>query len=569
MIPHLSSKLWVFSLNLRCFLNTDQTEDAQNPLYTSTTLDHLGLVAGMVDELGLVEKIDSLIPQDFSQRRVSLGMAVKAMILNGLGFAHRALYLMPHFFRDKPVERLLGPGLTAEHLNDDTLGRALDTIHAFGVETFYYQIASGVVQQLGLGDAGGHLDATSFHVDGDYNRREAAALGVIHIRQGYSRDRRPDLNQVVLQLLVESQAGIPMLMVPLGGHVNDTTGFRDTIATHMEQLQTDGNLRYLVADSALYSAETLRVLDDTVWISRVPETLGLAREMVRAVASELMQEAEATWTYRAVGVVYAGIQQRWLVVYSPEARQRAEKTLQRHHRKLGETELKAFHALCRQRFTCAADAQAALDTFAQGLTLTAVAEGCVVAQTHHSRKGRPAKNQIPDRVQYIIQGQLASQLDIHAQQVCQKSVFLLATNDLSEERLSDTQLLEAYKKDQQKVERGFRFLKDPLFMASTLFLKSPARIMALMAIMTLCLMVYAALEHRIRQGLAAYQQTFPDQKGHPAQCPTARWVFQSFTGIHVLQIGQNTRIVLNLHTHHQTLLTLLGPHYTNLYANSG
>ncbi|MCB1825379.1 MAG: IS1634 family transposase, partial [Candidatus Competibacteraceae bacterium] len=151
----------------------------------------------------------------------------------------------------------------------------------------------------------------------------------------------------------------------------------------------------------------------------------------------------------------------------------------------------------------------------------------------------------------------------------QKSAFILATNDSNGNRLSDEQLLEAYKKDQQKVERGFRFLKDPLFMASTLFLKSPARIMALMAIMTLCLMVYAALEHRIRQGLAEHQQTFPDQKGRPTKDPTTRWVFQCFTGIHVLQVGPITEVVLNLNIHHQTLLVVLGQRHVDLYANSG
>ena len=172
-------------------------------------------------------------------------------------------------------------------------------------------------------------------------------------------------------------------------------------------------------------------------------------------------------------------------------------------------------------------------------------------------------------VSYAIQGQLASRLDIHARQLQQKSAFILATNDIDETVLGDEQVVEAYKKDQQKVERGFRFLKDPLFMASTLFLKSPKRIMALMAVMTLCLMVYAALEHRIRQGLAEHRQTFPDQKGHPAECPTARWVFQFFTGIHVLLVGQITEVVLNLNTHHQTLLAILGEHYVDLYANSG
>jgi len=78
----------------------------------------------------------------------------------------------------------------------------------------------------------------------------------------------------------------------------------------------------------------------------------------------------------------------------------------------------------------------------------------------------------------------------------------------------------------KKVECGFRFLKDPLFHAATLYLKSPKRIMALMMIMTLCLLVYAALEYRIRQTLAKEEQTFPTQTGKATQKPTACWVFQ-------------------------------------------
>ena len=150
--------------------------DADADTYASYTLDHHGLVAGMIDELGLVEKIDAMIPQDLGQRHVSVGMAVKAMIIIGLGFVQRALYLTPDFFRGKPVERLLGPGITAERLNDDAMGRALDAIFGFGVEAFYFLLASGVVRQLGLSGAGGHLDSTSFHVDGEYNSGDG--LGV-------------------------------------------------------------------------------------------------------------------------------------------------------------------------------------------------------------------------------------------------------------------------------------------------------------------------------------------------------------------------------------------------------
>lgn len=52
-----------------------------------------------------------------------------AMILNGLGFSNRHLYLVPQFFATKPVEHLLGPGITAEMLHEDCLGRTLDWLH--------------------------------------------------------------------------------------------------------------------------------------------------------------------------------------------------------------------------------------------------------------------------------------------------------------------------------------------------------------------------------------------------------------------------------------------------------
>jgi transposase len=142
-------------------------------IHKSETLEHLGLVAGMFDELlGIGELVNELVPQDLSQRKVSIGQALKAnLVLNGLGFANRRLYLMPEFFRNKPTERLVGPGINPEHLNDDAFGKALDTLHTFGLTELYRLIARRAAERLGLGGyvAMGHLDTTSFHVDGRYN----------------------------------------------------------------------------------------------------------------------------------------------------------------------------------------------------------------------------------------------------------------------------------------------------------------------------------------------------------------------------------------------------------------
>ena len=167
--------------------------------YRTQVLDHLGLVAGMFEELGITEVIDRATKQDPEMRIVTAGHAVKAMVLNGLGFINQQLYLVPHFFQNKPLSRLIAPGIQASHLNDDTLGRALDTLYACGVTELYCLIAATAATRLGLTRTFSHLDTTSFHVDGRYNSTQPPDEQVVHITQGSSRDHRPDLNQVMLE----------------------------------------------------------------------------------------------------------------------------------------------------------------------------------------------------------------------------------------------------------------------------------------------------------------------------------------------------------------------------------
>ena len=536
--------------------------------YSSKLLNHLGLVAGMYDELGIGELIDSLIPQDNEKRIVSLGQAVKAMVINGLGFANRALYLTPHFFQDKPVDRLIGEGVEAQHLNDTTLGRALEDIYDYNPEDLYSQLALRVVDRLGLLTRFGHLDSTSFHTDGHYaDNGSEEEEGVIRITKGYSRDHRPDLNQIVLQLICERQAGIPLLMKPLSGNSSDKTDFRKTVQAHISQLNKDFNLEYLAADSALYTAETLRELSKVLWISRVPETLTLSQEVIHAIAPDLMKEPE-TAAFRSLGTEYGDVRQRWLVVFSPEAYQRGIKSVNKKCLKLGTKESRQFDKLCKQDFACEADALKALSRFENRLKILSIHNAQVVALPRHKGKGRPASGKKPDFYVYRIEGNLASLIQERTRLLERKSCFIIATNQLNYEELSDEELLEVYK-DQQKVERGFRFLKDPMFMASTLFLKSRKRIMALMMVMTLCLLVYAALEYRIRKALDINNETFPNQKGKPVSNPTARWVFQFFSGIHLLIVGGIQQRILNLNEHHLRLLKLLGRRYEKLYSGNG
>ena len=90
--------------------------------------------------------------------------------------------------------------------------------------------------------------------------------------------------------------------------------------------------------------------------------------------------------------------------------------------------------------------------------------------------------------------------------------------------------------------------------------------MALLMVMTVCLLIYAALEYRLRQALQSQQEPFPDQKGRPSQQPTARWVFHVFVGIHVLLGVGDHPVVLHLNAQHQLVLQLLGTSYERLQA---
>jgi transposase len=451
----------------------------QPQAYRTQVLDHLGLVAGMFEELGITEVLDHATQQDPEMRIVTVGHAVKAMVLNGLGFVNQQLYLVPHFFQNKPLPRLIAPGIEARHLNDDTLGRALDTLYETGLTELYSLIAATAARRLGLTPTFTHLDMTSFHLDGRYNSAEAPDDQVVHITHGYSRDHRPDLNQVMLELMVEHQAGIPVLMKPLSGNSSDAHEFGQVIQDHMAHLHTTYGATYLVADSALYSAENLQKLAETrlKWITRVPATLREAQAVLAQADPQTMAPLTEGYRYRVVPSSYGGIEQRWVLIHSEPRQPHAQRTVDKQWLKQSAHEVKAFKTLCRTAFACEADAHQALARFAHDVQTTFLHDSTVYSTPHYGKRGRPGPGAQPDQIVYHIAGALASRLPDRQARVDQHSCFILATNELDEGQLYAQAVLDGYK-GQAQAERGFRFLKDPQFLASSLYLKKPERIMA-------------------------------------------------------------------------------------------
>jgi transposase len=178
-------------------------------------LDHSGIIAGICDEMGLVEQIDQRLgthPQEI----ISPGQVVKAMILNGLGFVSAPLYLFEKFFVGKATEHLLGAGIRPEHLNDDRLGRILDKLAESGLTETFVTVALSAARQFGVKLDSLHLDSSSFHVDGEYlqPQQQVVEPGAIHITHGYSRDHRPDLKQFIVDLIGQKHYQISATLIP-------------------------------------------------------------------------------------------------------------------------------------------------------------------------------------------------------------------------------------------------------------------------------------------------------------------------------------------------------------------
>jgi transposase len=321
-------------------------------------------VAAACQEIGVAEYLDRQQPD--LQRQVSMGTATVAMILNGLGFSNRRLYLVPQFFEHKPVEHLLGAGIQAEDLNDDCLGRTLDWLYEQDVTRLFAGIATQARQKLGMRSRLVHVDTTSFSVSGAYEADSEAEVA-ISITYGYSRDHRADLKQWMLALATAADSDLPLFLRPLDGNSSDKVSLLAAVEALQEQLlapESEESSIY-VADSGIYSQANMKQLNEAKirWVSRVPETSATAREelvsaLQRQPEWQTSVDGELRWCCRQLELPQG--KERWLIVSSQASQQRVHASMQRQvEREQQRWEKRLWH-LQAQRFACQADAVAAV-----------------------------------------------------------------------------------------------------------------------------------------------------------------------------------------------------------------
>ncbi|CAD5945440.1 IS1634 family transposase [Planktothrix agardhii] len=533
----------------------------KNPLEAIeiVNLDHLGIVAGVIDEMELVEEVNKKVGLR-AKEAVSPGQVMKAMILNGLGFLSAPLYLFENFFVGKATEHLIGEGVIAEQLNDDRIGRALDKYYEVGTTNLFTAIALKAAQKFQVEKESVHLDSSSISVEGEYKSKEEEnqeieeEMKAIKIVHGYSRDKRPDLKQFIIDMVVSGDGDVPLYLKIDDGNADDKSVFVERLKEFKKQWTFEG---ICVADSALYTAENIGAMAGMKWITRVPLSIKEAQNKIVEIEEEEWEQSQIKgYRIATKSSEYANIKQRWLVVESEARKKAALKKISEQVEKQLENAKASLRKLLKQEYACIADAEIGIKMLSDSWKYHEIKEIKCTEKASKKSQSKTEKGNQEKTIVYQVTGEIEPRKSVIEAEKIKAGRFILATNILDKKEVSNEKLLAEYKA-QQSNERGFRFLKDPLFFTASVFVKKPERVEAIAMIMGLCLLVYNLAQRKLRKQLETAQEGVRNQVKKLTNKPTMRWIFQMFQAVHLVRInGENQ--VSNLTQERQEILQHLG-----------
>lgn len=518
---------------------------------------HLPLIRETLIQLGIMEVIDDLLPKRPKQN-ISDAHCVFALILNIFDKGGRiALYHIEHWLETIDLHLLLGKGLFYAHdFNDDRLAAALDHIFDYGTD----HILSAVIQhyistiptetQFSI-----HQDTTSIALYGLYENDidDLAA----HPRRGHSKDRRPDLNQLIFGLSLQGKTGMPLDARIMDGNLADPVANRFQLAALADRLPNPDAVT-LVADSKLVDAITLGELhaQGFHFISLLPGNFAQRRKLIdQAVEQGEMPvirdepgrrkaDPARQWrgrSYRGHLLMEdpdSGVRQaesvRFLVVHSSPLAAKFAAQLDKRLEKERVRLKKANKALCSQRFTCESDAVKALKGVPRPkwLSQSWSVQREEVAQPY-PRSGRPprgAKRPMVRQYRLVPSGFSRNEAAIEAARRS-SSHFVLVTDHVDESVWSDGAVDREYR-GQNEVEGhgGFRWLKGGCGL-SPVFLHKPERIQSLGLVFVLALMVRNHLQHTLRRRLSETESELLVHHQVHTKRPTTEAALKSFSTV--------------------------------------
>jgi len=434
----------------------------------------------------------------------------------------------------------------------------MDKLYKFGLNKIFLAIALAAFKKYGIDNKYSHLDSTSISLEGDYEicqtvtpeNTEPIPIKIVH---GYSKDKRPDLKQFLINLIASGDGGVPLFLECGNGNDNDKAKFAQLLSDFKKQVDFDS---IFVADSALYSEANLLLIKHLKWITRVPLSIKAAQFYVRETPDYEFIKTDREG-YKAVEKesTYVGIKQKWIIIESKARKQSDLKRLEKKIIKDAEKANSLLTSLSPKKYENRTEIKAVFDCEQKKLKYHDLVLKDVAKTTDRKSKKTVYKAT-------IIFEHKSEKIESEKKKAGR---FILATNVL--ENLSPSEILTVYK-GQQSCERGFRFLKDPLFFADSVFLKYPSRIETMAMLMGLSLLVYTIGQRQLRANLQQNNKGVKNQLGKVTDKPTLRWIFQCFQGIHLVVLNGVKQIV-NLTDSRSETLNYFSKHCQKYYILSG
>lgn len=232
---------------------------------------------------------------------------------------------------------------------------------------------------------------------------------------------------------------IPAFLELGDGNQSDKKEFAGLLKKFKEQWQFEG---LHIADSALYSADNLQQLSGINWLCSVPKTIREVQEVVTELTSEQFVSTDLEgYRLSPVEREYAGVKQRWLIVESEQKKALDLKQLNKKVEKATAQAHQQLQQLSRQEFACREDALTALKQWQKSLDWHKLEDQQMVEKCHYGHRGKPRLQEQPTRRSYHVQATFGLKQSKVPTAQRQAGRFVLATNQLDKESLSDEQLL--------------------------------------------------------------------------------------------------------------------------------
>jgi transposase len=343
--------------------------------------------------------------------------------------------------------------------------------------------------------------------------------------------------------------------------------FREGIAAEMFNRLKLGRTLDEASTYGCNHADNASRLQRIGFITRLPNTLGVGSQVIRqALGWDTWQPVDDNTRDQPLELCHDGMAQRWLVVYSQAACERAAATRKTATQREAAAINQALSHLPAPRCPTPEAAQEALAAVATRWMYHRVESYRLSAHKHYAGRGRPTPHTPVKASEGHIQAHVRADDATIAHHQHVKACFILGTH-IDARELSHAEVIAAYQ-GQAHVEGGFRVLKELLLFVSSWFVKKPNRLDGRLMVMRLAWLVYSVAQRRLRTQLATHQETVPNQLHQPTTSPTLRWVFPLLEGIHRVRVmvqGQVYDLIEGLNDVQIHLLRVFGHKVCRLY----